>query len=173
MPVQTGFADRVFRLIALLASIGILAMMIHVCADVFWRTVSGRPLPATVEIVSRYYMVFVAFLPLAWVEQRRTMISVEITEGFMSVPVKIISDIAVALFCCAVYAVMSWTTWETALKNYATGTFVMALNQQVPVWPSYFLPPFGFGLAAVATFIRAVEFVRDAFSGKAAAGVAK
>ncbi|GEO84764.1 MULTISPECIES: TRAP transporter small permease [Alphaproteobacteria] len=170
MPIQIGFADRVFRLIALLASIGIIAMMIHVCADVIWRTVSGRPLPATVEIVSRYYMVFVAFLPLAWVEQRRAMISVEIAEGFMTTPVRVFSDIAVALFSCAVYAVMTWTTWEMALKNYATGTFVMALNQQVPVWPSYFLPPFGFGLAAFATALRGVDIIRGAFRGQPATG---
>ena len=76
-------ADRFSRAIAILAGAGVLVMMVHICGDVVLRTLTGRPLPATVEIVSRYYMLIVAFLPLAWVERQDGMISVEFIDGMM------------------------------------------------------------------------------------------
>lgn len=148
-------SDRVVRLLALGASVGVVVMMLHVCVDIVLRTFFAAPIPATVEVVSRYYMVLVAFLPLAWVERRHGMISVELLDGFLSAGGKRVADVVVALFAALVYGVMTYTTWLVALDNYATGTFVLALNTQVPVWPSYFLPPLGFALAALATLLRA------------------
>lgn len=152
-------ADRVGRILALLASVGVVLMMIHICADVVLRAISGRPLPATVEIVSRYYMVLIAFLPLAWVERRNGMVSVELLDWALPPLLIRLSDLIVALIGCAIYLVLTWTTWVTAMKNFHTGTFVVALNQQVPVWQSYFLPPLGFALAAAVVLIRAGQIV--------------
>ena len=152
----TGISEALVRVLALCASIGVLVMMLHVCLDIVLRAIFAAPIPATVEVVSRYNMVLIAFLPLAWVEWKRGMISVELFAGFLSPWAQRVSDVAVALFATLVYGVMAYTTWLVALDNYATGTFVLALSTQLPVWPSYFLPPLGFGLAALATVLRAV-----------------
>ncbi|MFD1913735.1 TRAP transporter small permease [Halodurantibacterium flavum] len=146
--------DALMSVLATLAAVGVLAMMVHVCADVIWRQVSGGPLPATVEIVSRYYMVLVAFLPLAWVERRGGMVSVELLEGFMPQGLIRISDVVVALIAVVVYAGLAYASWGIALRNYNTGTFVTALQYAVPVWPTYFLAPLGFALAAVIVLLR-------------------
>lgn len=159
MTTAVRLADLVTRFLALVASIGVMAMMVHVCLDVALRAITGAPLPATVEIVSRYYMVLVAFLPLAWVERRNGMVSVEVFEAMMPPAVQRLSDIAVALLAVAIYAVMTATTWITALDNFQSGTFVIALNTAVPVWPGYFLPPLGFGLACLAVAVRAGQTI--------------
>lgn len=159
MKFLVGLADRVGSILAALASVGVVLMMLHICGDVVLRAISGRPLPATVEIVSRYYMVLIAFLPLAWVERRNGMVSVELTDWMMSPGAKRLSDLSVALIACGLYLLMTWTTWESAMKNYASGTFVIALNSKISVWPSYFLPPIGFGLAALVTLIRAGQIL--------------
>ena len=44
-------------------------MMLHITADVVGKFVFNRPLPGTIPIVSQYYMVIAAFLPLAMVEK--------------------------------------------------------------------------------------------------------
>ena len=152
----TRISEALVRVLALCASVGVILMMLHVCLDIVLRSVFAAPIPATVEVVSRYNMVLIAFLPLAWVEWKRGMISVELFTGLVSARAQRVSDVAVALFAALVYGVMAYTTWLVALDNHATGTFVLALNTQVPVWPSYFLPPLGFGLAALATLLRAV-----------------
>lgn len=151
------FTDRIAQFLALLAAVGVLAMMLHVGADVIWRTLSGRPLPATVEIVSRYYMVIIAFLPVALVERQNAMISVELIDAAMGPTARRLSNIAVALLALAIYAVMVRTTWTTAMQNFHTGTFVVALNSKIQVWPTYFIPPVGFALAGFVVLVRLAE----------------
>lgn len=146
--------DLSMNVLATLASAGVLIMMVHVCADVIWRQVSGGPLPATVEIVSRYYMVLIAFLPLAWVERRGGMVSVELLDGFLPRPMIISSDVLVCLIAAVIYVTLAYASWGIAIRNYNTGTFVMALQYAFPVWPTYFLAPLGFALAAVVVTLR-------------------
>lgn len=153
-------ADRIAQALALVGAIGVLALLIHVSLDVITRNLLDRPIPATNEIVSRYYMVLIAFLPLAWVERRRAMISVEVLEALMSPGFRKVSDAVVALLATAIYGAIAWVTWADALKNWRIGSFVDVLGHQVPVWPTYFLPPAGFLLAATVTLLRVAQTFR-------------
>jgi TRAP-type C4-dicarboxylate transport system permease small subunit len=153
-------AERLARGVALIGALGVLALLVHVAADVATRNLFGRPIPATNEIVSRYYMVLIAFLPLAWVERERTMISVEVLDAVMSPAVRRVSDVATALLATVIYAAIAWVTWGDALANLRTGSFVDVLGREIPVWPTYYLPPAGFLLAGADTLLRAVRTVR-------------
>lgn len=159
MPFISRLADKLAQALAFLGAIGVLAMMVHVCADVLSRALTGASLPATVEIVSYYYMVLVAFLPLAWVERRNGMISVELVEFLLTPRLRQLSDISIALFAVTAYAVMAYASSLTAVKNYETGTFVVALQTKIITWPGYFLPPAGFALAAAVMVIRLLDLV--------------
>ena len=100
-------------------------------------------------------MVLIAFLPLAWVERGRAMISVEVIEAALPAPVRRLSDALVALLAAVIYAAIAWVSWDVALKNWKIGSFVDVLGHQIPIWPSYFLPPAGFLLAALVVLLRA------------------
>ncbi len=150
-------AERLAQWLALVGAIGILLMMVHVGADILSRNLMGRPIPATNEIVSRYYMVLIGFLPLAWVEQRRGMVAVEVLEWVLGPRGRRVSDLLVALIACGIYAALAWITWQTALSNWRSGSFVVVLNFRLPVWPTYFLLPVGLALAAIVTLVRALE----------------
>ncbi|SFH41441.1 TRAP-type C4-dicarboxylate transport system, small permease component [Palleronia marisminoris] len=149
-----AISDRFFRLIAIVAGVGVLVMMVHICGDVILRTLTGRPLPATVEIVSRYYMLIVAFLPLAWVERQDGMISVEFIDGVMGAGTMRLSNAIVGLLSALIYVVLAWTSGEAALSQVANRSFVIVLNSRVPVWPGYLLLPAGFTLAAIAVLLK-------------------
>jgi TRAP-type C4-dicarboxylate transport system permease small subunit len=159
MSYISGLADKLSRMLAFVAAIGVLAMMIHVCADILARIVTGASLPATVEMVSYYYMLLVAFLPLAWVERRGGMISVELLDFMLSTRMRRISDLMIATLGVVIYAVMAYASWLTAMRNYETGTFVVALQTKIITWPGYFLPPAGFALAAIIVAVRLLQII--------------
>ncbi len=157
MDTLDRLADRISQTLALIGALGLLALLLHVSAEVVARNLLGRPIPATNQIVSHYYMVLIAFLPLAWVERSRAMISVELIESFLPAPVKRGSDVLVALIACAIYAAIAWVTWGDFTKKYAVGSFVDVLGRRLPIWPTYILPPVGFALASAVTLMRAIR----------------
>jgi TRAP-type C4-dicarboxylate transport system permease small subunit len=152
------FATRSVRLLALIGAIGTVAMMLHICLDVALRNLFRISLDTTPEVVARYYMVVVAFLPLAWLERQNGMISVELLEWALGPRLRRISDVFVALFSTLVYGVLAWTTARSALQHFQVGTFVEFTDYKMPVWHSHFLPPLGFALAASVCLLKAVEF---------------
>ena len=150
-------ASRIAQGLALIGSIGLLMLLVHVAAEVVARNLVGRPIPATNQIVSHYYMVLIAFLPLAWVEHSRAMISVELFEAMLPAALRRVSDFLVALIALVIYAAITWVTWGDFVKNFNVGSFVDVLGWKLPIWPTYFLPPLGFALAAVIMGWRAVR----------------
>jgi len=152
------FATRSVRFLALIGAIGTVAMMFHICLDVALRDFFRISLDTTPEVVARYYMVVVAFLPLAWVERQNGMISVELLKWALGPRGRQVSDVLVALFSALVYGVLAWTTAHSALRHFNVGTYVEFTDYKMPVWHSYFLPPLGFVLAAAICLLKAVEF---------------
>ncbi len=155
-------ADRVSRTLALIGALGLAALLLHVSAEVFARNLLDSPIPGTHQIVSHYYMVLIAFLPLAWVERSGAMISVELIEGFLPGPLLRLSNLLVALIACGIYAAIAWVTWGVFVKNFSVGSFVDVLGHRLPIWPSYALPPAGFALASLMTAFRALRIVQGA-----------
>ncbi|MCB1342972.1 MAG: TRAP transporter small permease [Pseudooceanicola sp.] len=141
-------------LLALIGSLAILALMVHIMTDVTLRNAINQPVPATYEIVTNYYMVALAFIPLAWVEKSGGMVNVELLDGFLGPRLLWLSDRVVALLSTGIYLLLAWVTLLDAVKAYKAGTFVMAQSLSIPTWPAFFLPPLGFVLAASVTLTR-------------------
>ena len=140
--------------LVLIGALAIVAMMLHVIVDVILRNVSNTPIPATYEIVTKYYMIALAFVPLAFVEGRGGMVQVEVIDPFLSARLRDALERLVAALSAAVYGTLAWVTLHDAVDAFATGAFVMAQTYRLPVWPGFFLPPLGFALATVAVVIR-------------------
>jgi TRAP-type C4-dicarboxylate transport system permease small subunit len=140
--------------LALLGAVGVVAMLVHITAYVIMRQFSHAPVPATVEIVSYYYMVLIAFLPIAWAERRGEMISIEIFAHLMTGRIGRINEVFVALVTAGVYVMLTYTTWLVAMREFSARSFVISLSVVIPVWPGYFVLPIGFALAAVVTLYR-------------------
>ena len=148
-------AAVVARIMAFIGAAGVVMMMIHISLDVALRNIFRISIPVTTEMVARYYMVAIAFLPLSWLELRREMVSVELFDFALTRHVRRISDAMVCLLSAIVYASLAWTTWHTALSNFRSGTYVELASMKMPVWHSYFLPPFGFAIAALTCMLLA------------------
>lgn len=154
MNILSQIADKLTGFLSYLGMLGVLAMMLHICADVIARSVFEVSIPATLEMVTRYYMLMLVLMPLAWVERKRFMIAVEAFSGlFGKVGVRVV-DVLVAVICIGVYAVLTVSTWEKAAEQFSVGAYIVALDTQIIIWPGYFALPFGFGLAALVCLIR-------------------
>ncbi|MDC8801921.1 TRAP transporter small permease [Halomonas pacifica] len=140
--------------LAMLGTLGILLMVVHITLDVILRSTLSVSLPATVELVTRYYLIAMALLPLGWVEWRREMIAVEALEGPMGPRLVRLSDVLVALLSAGIYAVLAVATWGKAMEQFAIGSYVMSLNVSIPVWPTYFVLPLAFALATLVCVAR-------------------
>ena len=137
-----------------MGAIGILAMLLHVCAYVVSRNVFHAPIPATVEIVSRYYMITLAFLPLAWTDRRGDMISVEIIAPLLKGRLRSLNAFFVVTLSGAAYAALAYTTWFKAMREFGVKSFVVSLNYAIPVWPTYFVLPIAFALATLVCLLK-------------------
>lgn len=162
MIVLTRWAVGLCRLLSLISAAAVVLMMLHVCLDVVLLNLFRISMNSTPEIVARYYMVALAFLPLCWLTLRDQMISVELLEFAMPPRVRRLSDFLVAVSGVALYALLAYATWGKALREARTGTFVELVRYQMPVWHSYFIVPVGFALAALACALIALA----ALSGK-------
>ena len=154
-----AFTSRAVRILALIAALCIVAMMVHICLDVVLRNFFRISMDTAPEVVARYYMVIIAFLPLAWLERRDGMISVELLEWILGPRTRQISDIFVALLSTLAYSILAWTTLKSALGHYNVGTYVEFVNFKMQVWHSHFLPPLGFTLAALICVVKTLEFI--------------
>lgn len=145
--------------LALVGAIGVVAMLLHITAYVVMRTFFGSPIPATVEIVSSYYMVVIAFLPIAWAERRGDMITIDVFAGFFRGGAGVVVDLFVAVVTAGTYLVLAWTTWRVAVREFETGSFVISLSHAIPTWPGYFALPAGFALAFLVALYRLVSLI--------------
>nr|WP_321507117.1 TRAP transporter small permease [uncultured Celeribacter sp.] len=152
--------DKLLRgLIAAYGAIGaaaIFLMMLHITADVVGKFVFNRPLPGTIPIVSQYYMVIAAFLPLAMVEKLSGHISVEILYATFPRTMRGILTVFSTALGVVVFAALTWATWGEAVKKYQIGAFSYEQGIKVPIWPSYFILPAGAGLLALVLLWRLV-----------------
>ncbi len=76
--IAYGFVRAVDRAVLFGAAIALVAMMLQVSADVIAKLAFNAPLPLPSALVTEYYMVAVAFLPLAAGEYRQAHIHVDI-----------------------------------------------------------------------------------------------
>ncbi len=141
---------------ALLGAVGIIAMLVHITAYVILRNLVSTPVPATVEIVSHYYMVAIAFLPVAWAERRGDMISVEIFSNLLVGRIGRINTVFVAIVTCGAYLALTYTTWIVAMREFTARSYVISLSVAIPVWPTYFILPVAFALAALVALYRGI-----------------
>jgi len=142
-------ASAVAKILGYLGAIAVVAMMAHITLDVVLRNVFRFSMDTVPEIVARYYMTSLAFLPLAWLEIRRDMISVELLDFALTPMTRRISDVLVMALATGVYGLLAWTNWDQAMSEARVGTLVEIATYKMPIWHSYFFAPVGFTVAAV------------------------
>lgn len=153
----------------LLGGIVLCLMAVQIVWDVFLRAFAGASFPATPDMVARYYMVAIAFLPLAFTELRRRHIEASLFVDMMPRPAQRLS-LALGFFLSAViYGLMVYGTTAEALKQTERGALVEVGAMPFHTWPSYWILPVSLALMVVVSLLRLFEVATGRFAEEAAA----
>ena len=139
-------------------------MMVQIVVDVFMRNVVGAGFPATADLVAKYYMVAVSFVPVAYAELKRRHIEATIFTDYLPrhwMPVLFLIGF---LLSGAVYAVLTIGTYQEALKKTAKGAYVEAGTLHFLTWPSYWILPIAFGAMTLVCMARVISVLFGEFS---------
>lgn len=148
----------------LVGAVALGAMMLHIVVDVFLKNLFLSPIPLTTKFVANYYIVSVAFFPLALAGKLDRHISVELLFHRLSAPWRRVCGVFAFIFSSTICAGVSWHLWTEAMKRAASGTFVVEQSISFPIWPSYFFLPVGFGLLALVFLSNALKALSGEFS---------
>jgi TRAP-type C4-dicarboxylate transport system permease small subunit len=133
-----------------IGAMSVLSMAILLCYDVAMRYFFNAPTSWAIEI-ARYLMLATVFLPLAYVQQMRQHIKVELFISHLPVRVRnIISTIVVPVLTLIVNGVLLWQVGKLAWKHLTRGT-VSATILRLPLFP--------FSMILVVAFFAAVIVV--------------
>ncbi|MBV7410948.1 TRAP transporter small permease [Maritimibacter sp. DP1N21-5] len=153
------FVQRIARIMGYIGALAVIAMMLHISLDVLLRNLFRYSMNTVPEIVARYYMTAVAFLPLGWLEFRRQMISVEVIEFALTPRLRRFSDASVMAIAAVIYGYLAYTNWDKALSETRVGTLVEIATYKMPVWHSFYFAPVGFTLATIVSVLMALGYL--------------
>lgn len=143
-----------------LAGFSVFAAMLLIVAEIVFR-LFGSFIPGSIEIISYYLIVGIAYLPLGKVERRREMISMDVLSVMAGHRVNTAMDWSNSLASVLVYALLTAASWQFAMSKFAIGTYVNTATFPLITWPGYFIPPVAFGLTALVVLLRLLGLSRD------------
>ena len=160
---------RVIKAVSIAAGLSIVAMMLQVTADVALRYLTGTGLPGTLTIVSYYYMVIVAFVPLAFAELQRAHIQMELVTDLL--PRRLSRQIGGwgLLFTGLVTGALTVRGFEEALNQMRIGASQVQGTTSIDTWPANFALPLGAGLMTLLVALRFLQFLAGCLPRSAAA----
>lgn len=143
-----------------LACFGGFLMMAHITIDVIGRVIFNSPFHGTIEIVSAYYMVAVAFLPLAYITRHEGQIIVELFTRGLSDRSLFRLDIVVNVITLAYLAVFARQATIAAIEETERGEMWETAAGFVEVWPSRWLLPIGITVMALYVLFKIFDDLR-------------
>ncbi|MDO9524191.1 MAG: TRAP transporter small permease [Gemmobacter sp.] len=140
----------------LMGAAAVALMTLHITADVVSKYLVGLPMPGTITVVSNYYMIVVAFLPLAFTERQNGHISVEVVVEYFPAAPRYWLNIFTLLFACVVFAMLTWQGVIEAGRSYTSGAFMIEQDVKLLIWPARYLLPLGCGLMTLTLATKVV-----------------
>lgn len=146
------------RLLVGVASAFLAAMAVHVFVDVALKNLFNAPIPATDEVVGRYYMIGVVFLPLPFVETRNAAVSVDLLYDRAGLTARRLMLLLAYAGQTILFGLLACQSSIDAAKSFAIREYVSS-QIVLTVWPASFLLPIGFSIAGLVSILRLYQIV--------------
>lgn len=153
MQFLVNLTDRISQVLMAISIALAAVMMLHVTLDVILSQFIAEPMPATVDLVSFYYMVGLVFLPLAFVETKNEHIDVDLIHAALPQGGKMGLDLMALTFSTIYFGLMTYQTGIDAIEKYHLGEYTMGLVN-VTIWPGRFFLPIGCGTLTVVLLLK-------------------
>lgn len=142
--------------LAALGAIAIVLMMIQIAIDVTLRNLFNLSVPMTATLVTKWYMVAVAFLPLGLAELIDRHICVDVVYQQFSLRWRRIVGGAVCLLSFIVVCIMVIPLWGEAVEKMELGSFELENGRHLSIWLPFFFLPVGFAVFGAILLYRVV-----------------
>lgn len=121
------------RLIARIATWGVLILFVLLMADVTMRYFVGRPTVWTAELAQLTFGIY-AIIAGGWLLSERGHVNVDIFYGNFSRRGKATADLSTSILFFAFVGVLLWQSWDMAMDS------MMRLERTNSVWKPYIWP---------------------------------
>lgn len=156
MPDSASFAhralERINHVIMIIGSVLLGLMVVHTTFDVAMTYLANHPVEGTVEIVSRYYMVAIVFLPLAFIQAADKHIVAELLSERMTERQRRLCQCATWVLMAAFGLALAWQCSQEAMRMTAINEQFQTSAYFIPTWPSRWIPV----LAGALIFVQAL-----------------
>lgn len=155
---MTRAFDHLLRATNVLASIGILAIMLLICLDVLFRVVFSSPIVGVPEIV-KVSVVAIVWLQFGYALRAGQHLRSNLV--FSALP-RGLRRILYGLNCLlgiGVFTLIVLYTYDDVLKAFQRGTFEGEHPMRIPVWPVWSVLVFGAALVAVEYAIQLIRVI--------------
>lgn len=152
--------DGTVKVLAASSMVAMLLMALHIVANVAQRFLFSRDLPGTLEFVTYYYMVFLTFIPLAYVAMKKAHIRVEFLDSMLGPRLARIVDFLCELGMAGFFFLLCWRTWVNALERTASREGVPSADGAFHIWPARWFVVAGLFVGGVYALISAVRLIR-------------
>jgi len=152
--------SRAANLLMWAGAVAMIAMMLHICADVISRKLFGAPIVGTLEFVTYLYMIAVVFLPLAMTQVERGHVIVEVFSQHLAPRKLRWLDIFAQLVTAVYVAFIAWWGLREALRSTQRGEVIAIVGWDVPLWPSRWLLVFGLGAMLLVVLVQILRTLR-------------
>ncbi len=148
------------RALLALAIIAGLAMMVHVTLDAAFRYFLNAPIAGTSQTVAAYYMIAVAFLPIALLGREDEHITVDVFTDAAPRAFRVFSLVVAHLLGMAWMAIFSWQAWVSAMRRMHQGEVLEIPGGFLLAWPARFLLPVAGASLLACLALRLIQQLR-------------
>ncbi len=135
-----------------LSGLVLFLMMLLITFDVIGRYFFSHPITGTLEI-TEFLMVFVVFMSISCVQQRKGHIRVQILTRHLSHRGRIVFDIIAHVIGLVFFLLIAWQSGKSALSSWEFGESSEGLIQ-IPIYPPKFA-------VAVGSLLMGGQFLTD------------
>lgn len=150
---------------SLLGTLLLLVMVLHITCDVAARYLFNSPLPGTIEIVINYHMIIIGFLSLSFTEEKNRHISVDLVADHLPKTFQLRLEVIANFVAVIVFGFLTYRNWVEAVKKFDIRAYVTQGTTEIPIWPAYFVVPFGCALICIVALYKLACSVSGAESG--------
>lgn len=144
-----------------LAGLAVLAILVNISVDVIMRAFFSASFSITTELVSYYYMVPLAFLPMMTLELHGGHIDTDLFFRLFPRTLKLLSRVVSGAISIGIYGLLAVFTFKQAMVSTKAGEVAMGVNL-LPIWPVRWVLPTVFALAALAALAVTLQYLLGA-----------
>lgn len=133
--------DKLTRAALLLAGLGVLLMMLLIVVDVLAKYLLNSPIPGVLELVAFYFMIMVVFLPLAYAQQSRQHLFIDLFTRSLAPRTTASLDAVAGIISLVYLGLFAGATFRQALYMTAINHSAEILTFDLILWPTLWVLP--------------------------------